>query len=86
MRFLMIGEMAADMSIEIAAYGFRENQPVIHILRNMFINEGPMAFAQCRTQRVRGLVITHLFQGGRLDIGHHMLNDKGRGVVSAPFA
>src|SRR3954469_7755368 len=46
-------KMVADMGVEIAPQGIRENQPVINLLGHLFIDIGAMGFAEGGAQGVR---------------------------------
>ena len=68
----MIGELARYMGIEETRQGIREYQPVIDLLRHLFVKEGAMAFAKGCAQGVRFLVISHFFDGAGLNEGHQL--------------
>jgi len=58
------------MVIEITAQGIRENQPVINLLRYLFVNEGAAAFPEGCAECVGFFVVTYPLKRAGLDIRH----------------
>ena len=76
-------EVATDMGIEIMAQGIGKNQPVINLLRHLFIDEGAVAFTECGAQGVCPFIVTHAFKCAGLDIRHNMETSKGADLFPA---